>query len=110
MNAYEGRVPIYHFDLYRLAGAPDIADLGFEDFIGEGVVIVEWGEKVPFAVPAVTVRIKVLANERRRIEICLPGRPRKPEFLAPVPRLSKRGKGRNHSKAATAKRGHHENR
>jgi len=102
MNAYEGRVPIYHFDLYRLAGAPDIADLGFEDFIGEGVVVVEWGEKIPFSIPAISVAIKVLDDERRKIEIHVPSESRGPELHPPAHRFSQRGKGRNHPKAVKA--------
>lgn len=42
MNVYQGRVPVYHFDFYRL-GTGDLADLGLEDYLeGEGVCIVEW--------------------------------------------------------------------
>jgi len=93
MNAYEARVPIYHFDLYRLAGAPDVADLGFEDFIGEGVVVVEWGEKIPYAIPAVIVTIEVMDDERRKIEIRFSIRPRGPEHHSPGHRFSKGGKG-----------------
>jgi tRNA threonylcarbamoyladenosine biosynthesis protein TsaE len=75
MNVYQARVPIYHFDLYRLSREADIRDLGFEDYIGAGVVIVEWAEKISFPVTAVEVLITVGEDGRRTIEICFPGGP-----------------------------------
>ncbi len=48
MNSYSARVPLYHFDLYRLISADDLLDLGFEDyFYGSGVAVVEWAERCP---------------------------------------------------------------
>jgi tRNA threonylcarbamoyladenosine biosynthesis protein TsaE len=75
MNVYQARVPIYHFDLYRLSQDADIRDLGFEDYIGAGVVIVEWAEKMMFPVTAIEVLITVEGNGRRTIEIFFPGGP-----------------------------------
>jgi tRNA threonylcarbamoyladenosine biosynthesis protein TsaE len=69
MNVYQARVPIYHFDLYRLPGSDDVLNLGFEDYLGEGVVVVEWAEKIEFPIEAILVFIAVEADERRRIEI-----------------------------------------
>ncbi len=74
MNVYPARVPIYHFDLYRLGRAAEVRDLGFEDYVGEGVVIVEWAERMPDAYPAIEVRIEVGPGERRTIRILPPGR------------------------------------
>ncbi|HLO26289.1 MAG TPA: tRNA (adenosine(37)-N6)-threonylcarbamoyltransferase complex ATPase subunit type 1 TsaE [Geobacteraceae bacterium] len=52
MNPYSGRLPLYHFDLYRLAGGQDVADLGFEEyFYGTGVCIVEWAERLGDLLP-----------------------------------------------------------
>lgn len=69
MNVYLARVPIYHFDLYRLAQASEITDLGFEDYIGEGVVVVEWAEKIDFPIQAVSITIEVGDDEQRIITI-----------------------------------------
>lgn len=69
MNVYQARVPIYHFDLYRLAGSDDVLNLGFEDYLGEGVVVVEWAEKIEFPIEAIRVVLTAEADERRRIEI-----------------------------------------
>jgi len=69
MNVYQARVPIYHFDLYRLAGSDDVLNLGFEDYLGAGVVVVEWAEKIDFPLEAIRIVLTVEADERRRIEI-----------------------------------------
>jgi tRNA threonylcarbamoyladenosine biosynthesis protein TsaE len=74
MNIYEARYPIYHFDLYRLEKKDDILDLGWEDYLDRGVVIVEWGERVPFGLEAIRVKIKKAKDDKRVIEISMPGR------------------------------------
>jgi tRNA threonylcarbamoyladenosine biosynthesis protein TsaE len=53
VNPYQGRLPLYHFDLYRLVNANEIADLGFEEFFyGSGVCLVEWAERLGSLLPA----------------------------------------------------------
>ena len=69
VNVYEGRHRVFHIDLYRLEGAAEIADLGWEDMLGQGVVIVEWAEKLTFPVDAVRVRIETTGDDERRITI-----------------------------------------
>lgn len=69
LNIYEARFPIYHFDLYRLEKNDDILDLGWEDYLDRGVVIVEWGERIPFDLAAIRVNIKAGEGSRRKIEI-----------------------------------------
>lgn len=69
LNIYLASVPIYHLDLYRLSGEAEIRDLGFEDYIGEGVVLVEWGEKIKFPLEAIRVDIEVGSGDTRTIQI-----------------------------------------
>lgn len=69
MNVYQARVPIYHLDLYRLGKTPEIRDLGFEDYVGEGVILVEWAEKIDFPMPALRVSLTVESDETRIIRI-----------------------------------------
>ncbi len=48
INEYQGAVPIYHFDFYRLKDYSELEDLGVEEyFYGEGISLVEWGERFP---------------------------------------------------------------
>lgn len=68
-----GRVPFFHVDLYRLAeGDDDVASLGLEELMaGGGVVVVEWGDKLPpfLRRGALGVRFEDLGEGSRRIEI-----------------------------------------
>lgn len=46
LKEYEGRLPLYHFDLYRLDDPAEVYDLGFEDyFAGAGISVIEWAER-----------------------------------------------------------------
>jgi tRNA threonylcarbamoyladenosine biosynthesis protein TsaE len=69
MNIYRGRFLIFHFDLYRLERSADILDLGWEDCLDRGVVVVEWGERVPFDLDAIRVNIKKGRGDERTIKI-----------------------------------------
>ena len=47
-----GRVPLYHFDVYRLPDASGLYDLGFNEYVdGDGVVVIEWADKITDALP-----------------------------------------------------------
>jgi tRNA threonylcarbamoyladenosine biosynthesis protein TsaE len=46
INEYRGRLPVYHFDFYRLESEAEIWDLGIEDYLsGDGVCVIEWAER-----------------------------------------------------------------
>jgi len=69
---HEGRLALYHIDLYRLEDPREIADLGIEEFLEEGgVVAVEWGEKLPpdLRPGALQVRFTDLGEDSRRLAI-----------------------------------------
>mgnify|MGYP004565352371 FL=1 len=66
-----GRLPLFHFDMYRLASSDDLWDIGWEDYLDrEGVCAVEWSENVQDAMEdAVTVTIEKLGETTRQITI-----------------------------------------
>ena len=66
-----GRLPLFHFDMYRLASSDDLWDIGWEDYLErEGVCAVEWSENVQDAMEdAITVTIEKLGENTRRITI-----------------------------------------
>lgn len=71
VNEYQGPVPLYHFDFYRLANPDEVWDLGFEEYLeSRGVVIVEWADKFPSLFPAssLQVRIEIAPSEYRTIQ------------------------------------------
>ena len=72
VNEYlTGRLPLFHFDMYRLTSSDDLWDIGWEDYLDrQGVCAVEWSENVPEAMTgALTVRIEKLGDSVRRITI-----------------------------------------
>lgn len=60
VNEYEGRIPLFHFDMYRLADADALFDIGWEDYLDrDGVCAVEWSERVEEALPEDTVWVTI---------------------------------------------------
>ena len=72
VNEYlSGRMPLFHFDMYRLGSSDDLWDIGWEDYLERGgVCAVEWSENVADAMEgAIRVRIEKLGEDSRRITI-----------------------------------------
>src|SRR5206468_11994429 len=60
IQEYQARLPIYHFDAYRLRSEGDFFDLGAHEYLeGDGVCLVEWADRVPGCLPAVHLRIEM---------------------------------------------------
>ncbi len=52
INEYEGRLPVYHFDVYRINNIEEMYDIGYEEyFYGKGICIVEWASKIEELIP-----------------------------------------------------------
>ena len=71
LNMYdEGRIPLYHFDWYRIHDSDEIGEMGFEEQIGgDGIALIEWGEQAPEYVPdrALVIRIRAVDETTREI-------------------------------------------
>lgn len=66
----DGRVPLFHVDLYRLTNPREIEDLGLDEIAAGGVLAVEWAERLPYRLPgSVTVRLDHGDNDTRTIRI-----------------------------------------
>ena len=64
MNSYEGRMPLYHFDLYRLSDEDELVGIGYEEyFFGDGVTAVEWADRVQDIFPEHAIRIEITIPE-----------------------------------------------
>jgi tRNA threonylcarbamoyladenosine biosynthesis protein TsaE len=68
LNEYRGTLALHHLDLYRLEGR-DVEGLGLEELVDEGVLAVEWGEKLPawLREQALTLAFEVLSEHQRAI-------------------------------------------
>ncbi len=69
INEYNGKIPIYHIDLYRLENITEIADLGIGEYIdSDGVCIIEWAERMEEDLPETCIRIYITwEDENTRI-------------------------------------------
>jgi len=68
VNEYPGRVPLFHFDMYRLASSDELFDIGWEDYLERGgICAVEWSENVEDAFGPGTVKVSIhKLNEQDR--------------------------------------------
>lgn len=63
VNEYRGSVTVYHFDMYRVQTWDDLYSTGFFDYIGNGVLVIEWSENIEGALPDDCVRITISRGE-----------------------------------------------
>lgn len=71
VQEYAGRLPIFHFDTYRLINIDEFLDLGFDEYLSlRGVCIIEWAERVAAVLPAdlLTIRITTTGENTRRFD------------------------------------------
>ena len=71
LHEYRARIPIYHFDFYRISYVEELQDIGFEEYLdASGVVIVEWADKFPELLPEsrLDLRIQIHPTEIRNIQ------------------------------------------
>lgn len=74
VQEYPGRIPLFHVDAYRLNGVEDLVEIGFDDYLsGDGVVVVEWGDKVADALPKTSQWITFEVRQDRSRNITLSG-------------------------------------
>jgi len=63
INEYEGGIPLYHFDVYRLSGADDMYALGSDEyFSGGGACLVEWADRVEECLPEEHLRVVITVS------------------------------------------------
>ena len=75
LEEYPGKIPFYHFDLYRIESPEEIELMGFEEyFYGNGVSWIEWAEKCGSLMPEkhISVTIEIISDEERRITLEYP--------------------------------------
>ncbi len=70
MQPYQGRIPLYHLDLYRLDNVRQVEGIGLDEYLfGEGVCVIEWAEKIKEAWPKDYLKIEFthISEKKRRI-------------------------------------------
>lgn len=75
MNCYEGKYPLYHFDVYRIQDPDEMYEIGYDEFVGgDGICVIEWAELIEDILPRERYEIKIERDYEkgdcyRRIEI-----------------------------------------
>ena len=70
INEYDGRIPLYHFDVYRINHVNEMGDLGYEEyFYGDGVCAIEWADLIEDILPDnyLWIEIKITGTESRQV-------------------------------------------
>ena len=72
IKEYKGKLPLYHFDLYRLDKHTSLDEMNYEEyFYGDGVTVIEWADKIRNLLPEkyIEVKLSVIGENRRTIDI-----------------------------------------
>jgi len=72
VNEYDGKIPLFHFDMYRLSGSDELFEIGWEDYLSRGgICAVEWSEITEDAFPenTINIHIKKIDDNSREITI-----------------------------------------
>lgn len=73
VNEYEGKMPLYHFDVYRIGSSDEMYDIGYEEYInGEGVCIIEWANLIEDILPDEYLHIELKYKDMSREMILNP--------------------------------------
>ena len=67
VNEYRGKPPVFHFDMYRITGEDDLYSIGYDDYLlRDGVILVEWSENIPFALPDEYLKVTIEKDDGER--------------------------------------------
>ena len=71
INEYPGKIPVYHFDLYRFDNIKELNSIGWEDYLDKGIIFIEWADRGQALLPegATIVNLSVEGKNKRKIEI-----------------------------------------
>ena len=72
VNEYDGPIPLYHFDLYRMKDISELYEIGWDEYLmRDGIVVVEWGEKAAQFLPETRIEIfiEIVSKSKRKLDI-----------------------------------------
>ncbi len=82
INEYPGKTPLYHFDLYRIREVAEVLELGYQEyFFGEGITVIEWGERAEELLPEEHLKVQFFYQDETMREISISGRGKRFERL-----------------------------
>jgi len=70
VNEYEGRIPLYHIDLYRLEGPDELENIGFEEYLeSDGVTVIEWADRAEDDLPTERLSVYLSSVDEKSREL-----------------------------------------
>ncbi|QUH24889.1 tRNA (adenosine(37)-N6)-threonylcarbamoyltransferase complex ATPase subunit type 1 TsaE [Serpentinicella alkaliphila] len=72
VQEYEGRLPLYHFDVYRISDASEMYDIGFDEYVyGQGVCVIEWAHLIKNVLPKnyLWIELTHVEEDKRKIHL-----------------------------------------
>ncbi len=73
VNEYDGKYPLYHFDVYRISSSEDMYEIGFEEYLyGDGICIIEWANLIEDILPDEYINIELNYKDEGREMILIP--------------------------------------
>ncbi|MBN1445848.1 MAG: tRNA (adenosine(37)-N6)-threonylcarbamoyltransferase complex ATPase subunit type 1 TsaE [Candidatus Omnitrophica bacterium] len=92
INEYSGKTPVFHFDLYRLKCKIELETIGWDEYPGKGIVLVEWADKIKGILPPETIFIRFsILNGERKIVISGLKKRKNDKSKPPIPPFCKGG-------------------
>jgi tRNA threonylcarbamoyladenosine biosynthesis protein TsaE len=93
VREYRGRTKLYHLDAYRLSGANELLALGLEEMQQEpdAVIVIEWADRVPEAIPPEALRLEHVSPTSRRVRVAVAERRRRRELTQRLRECCPRG-------------------
>jgi len=76
IREHKGRIPFYHFDLYRLKDPQDVLRLGYEEYLcGDGLTLIEWADRLKYLLPRdfLKIELSVRSETKRQLDISISG-------------------------------------
>jgi len=69
INEYEGRLSLYHFDVYRISSAGEMFEIGYDEYIsGDGVTVIEWAELIKEILPPDRIDVHIEKNDAEKTD------------------------------------------
>ena len=69
INEYNGRIPLYHFDVYRIGDIEEMEEIGYDDyFFGQGICLIEWAELIEEILPEKRIEVTIEKDLERGFE------------------------------------------
>lgn len=65
VHEHRGKLPMFHFDMYRITNEDDLYSIGYDDYLTRGgVILVEWSENIPYALPDAYLRVCIAKDDQ----------------------------------------------